>query len=127
MRRGSSFFSPLGGLSLELVKPTDAAAVGRLGLRRLLPAQPRNLLHQRHVHQHSSPSHVPACGDEADEAIYPPLAKQSTERGAGQEGGVLRRMMVRTKETARRGRKRKTTVSSHAAAIPPPAMAPAAA
>jgi hypothetical protein len=115
----------LGGLSLGLVELGDAAAVGRLGLGGLLPAQPGDLLHQRHVYQHSPPRHVPACGDEADQAIHP-ASQPKHRKTSGDEGSVLRRMRVRTKVTARRGRKRKTTASSNATARPP-AMAPAAA
>jgi hypothetical protein len=76
----------LGGLSLGLVEPGDAAAVGRLGLGGLLPAQPGDLLHQRHVNQNSPPRHVPACGDEADQATQPskPTKAQKDERGGGQ-------------------------------------------
>ena len=62
--------SPLGGLGLVLVELGDAAAVGWLGFRGLLRAQAGDLLHQRHVHQHRRPRHVPAWGDEADQGTH---------------------------------------------------------
>jgi hypothetical protein len=77
--------SPLGGLSLGLVEPGEAAAVGGLGFSGLLRAQPGDLLHQRHVHQHRPPRHVPAWGDDRIR-VGGTLASSQRRQRKGREG-----------------------------------------
>ncbi len=70
------------------VEPGEAAALLGLGLDGLLPAEPGDLLHQRDVHQHRPPRHVPACDPPppraANERIREtPRAKSRSERRRG--------------------------------------------
>jgi len=74
----------LGGLSLGLVEPGEAAAVGRLGFSGLLRAQPGDLLHQ-----HRPPRHVPAWGDDRIR-VGGTLASSQRRQRKGREGGRRR-------------------------------------